>query len=316
MTVTLEELYSGTLRKLAIQKSVICAKCEGRGGKKGAVETCHTCRGSGFVAKMQQIGPGLMQQTEMQCRACHGTGDLMNAKDRCKTCNGVKTVRDRNVLEVHVEKGMANNQKIVFNGEGNQTPGLQPGNIVVRLLEREHATYQRRYNDLVMKMPLQLVEALCGFQKVIRTLDGRDLVITRSPGEVTNDLECMCVMGEGMPFYKNPFEKGRLIIQFSVIFPTAIPTEMLPQLEKCLPKRPNVNVPADAEECVLVSFQCIPKLFTDNVLLCLRVCRWTCNKSDRPSSTTNITHIMKTIQVLRMAVGRFISAPQARFLFQ
>lgn len=251
--MTLEELYSGTVRKLAIQKSVICVKCEGRGGKKGAVETCHTCRGSGFVAKMQQIGPGLMQQTEMQCRACHGTGDLMNPKDRCKTCNGAKTIRDRNVLEVHVEKGMADMQKIVFNGEGNQTPGLQAGNIIIRLVESPHAIYKRRYNDLVMQMPLQLVEALCGFQKVIRTLDGRDLVITRHPGEVTKDLECMCVMGEGMPFYKNPFEKGRLIIQFSVVFPTTAPLELIPKLEKCLPKRPAVVIPADAEECVLVS---------------------------------------------------------------
>lgn len=255
MSVTLEELYTGALRKLAIQKNIICAKCEGRGGKKGCVDTCTTCNGVGIVTKMQHIGPGFMQSVEQQCRACHGTGDLINAKDRCKNCSGHKTVRDRNVLEVHVEKGMQNGQKIVFNGEGNQEPGLQPGNILIKLLEKEHPVFQRRHNDLIMKMQLQLVEALCGFQKVVRTLDGRDLVVTRQPGQVTKDLDVMCVMGEGMPQYKNPFEKGRLIIQFELVFPAAIPAEVVPQLERCLPKRPVVQVPADAEECVLTSIE-------------------------------------------------------------
>jgi hypothetical protein len=32
-------------------------------------------------------------------------------------------------------------------------------------------------------MNIELVEALCGFQRVIKTLDDRDLVITAIPGE-------------------------------------------------------------------------------------------------------------------------------------
>jgi DnaJ family protein A protein 1 len=33
-------------------------------------------------------------------------------------------------------------------------------------------------------MNIELVEALCGFQKVIKTLDDRDLVVTAIPGEL------------------------------------------------------------------------------------------------------------------------------------
>lgn len=58
LTVSLEELYKGTVRKLALQKNVICDKCEGRGGKKGAVEQCPTCRGTGMQVQVQQLGPG------------------------------------------------------------------------------------------------------------------------------------------------------------------------------------------------------------------------------------------------------------------
>jgi DnaJ-class molecular chaperone len=43
--------------------------------------------------------------------------------------------------------------------------------------------YRRSSNDLIMRMNIELVEALCGFQRVIKTLDDRDLVITAIPGE-------------------------------------------------------------------------------------------------------------------------------------
>ena len=38
LSVTLEDLCNGATRKLALRNNVICDKCEGRGGKKGAVE--------------------------------------------------------------------------------------------------------------------------------------------------------------------------------------------------------------------------------------------------------------------------------------
>lgn len=253
MSVTLEELYNGAVRKLALQKSVICDKCEGRGGKKNSIEKCQQCRGCGVERKVQQVAPGIVQQIEQVCRKCMGQGEIIPEKDRCKHCNGRKTVRDRKILEVHVEKGMRDGQKIVFSGEGDQEPDLQPGDIVIVLDEKEHPTFMRAGNDLIMKMPIQLVESLCGFQKVIKTLDDRDLVITSMPGEVIKNDQTKCILGEGMPMYKNPFEKGRLIIQFSVIFPDTIPSELIPTLEQCLPPRPIVNIPINAEECTLVS---------------------------------------------------------------
>jgi DnaJ family protein A protein 1 len=54
---------------------------------------------------------------------------------------------------------------------------------------------------------------------------------------VTKHGDVKCVMNEGMPQYKNPFEKGRLIIQFLVNFPASLPPELIPQLENCLPPR-------------------------------------------------------------------------------
>jgi len=77
----------------------------GRGGKAGAVEKCKTCRGTGVQIRVQQLGPGFMQQMQSVCSDCSGQGEQINPKDRCKECHGRKITRERKVLEVHIDKG-------------------------------------------------------------------------------------------------------------------------------------------------------------------------------------------------------------------
>lgn len=57
-----------------------------------------------------------------------------------------------------------------------------------------------------------------------------------------------CIFNEGMPQYKNPFEKGKLIIQFFVKFPDVLDEAVIPQLESVLPPRPEIIIPDDADE--------------------------------------------------------------------
>ena len=105
-----------------------------------------------------------------------------------------------------------------------------------------------------MKMPLQLVEALCGFQRIVKTLDDRDLIVSTQPGEVIRHEMTKCIAEEGMPIFKNPMEKGTLIIQFEVIFPEVINPSVVPTLKQCLPPAPEVDIPIDAEQTVLEDF--------------------------------------------------------------
>lgn len=254
MSVSLEELYNGAVRKLALQKHVICSKCEGQGGKKPP-EKCPSCRGTGMQVRIQQLGPGMVSQMQSMCADCRGQGERINPKDRCKTCEGRKVVKDRKILEVHVDKGMEDGQKIVFSGEGDQEPGLEPGDIIIVLDEKEHTLFRRVNNDLTMQMHISLVEALCGFQKPIKTLDDRTIVVSAIPGEVIKHSIIKCVMGEGMPQYKNPFEKGRLLIQFTVDFPSQIAQDRIAKLEKILPARPELIIPDDSEEVSLVEIE-------------------------------------------------------------
>merc|ERR1712088_140402 len=141
LSVSLEDMYKGTTRKLALQKNVICTDCEGLGGREGAAQRCPNCRGTGMQVRVQQLGPGMMQQIQSVCHECQGQGERIDPKHRCKTCNGRKVTRERKILEVSVEKGMEDGQKITFSGEGDQEPGLEPGDIIIVLDEKEHPNF-------------------------------------------------------------------------------------------------------------------------------------------------------------------------------
>merc|ERR1712214_114552 len=167
LSVSLEEMYNGTTRKLALQKNVICPDCDGIGGKEGAVQRCPNCRGTGMQIRIQQLGPGMMQQIQSMCGECQGQGERIDPKLRCKKCNGRKVNRERKILEVSVEKGMEDGQKITFTSEGDQEPGLEPGDIIIVLDEKEHTHFKRNGIDLIMKMQITLSESLTGLKKTI-----------------------------------------------------------------------------------------------------------------------------------------------------
>lgn len=144
---------------------------------------------------------------------------------------------------------MEDGHRITFGGEGDLEPGLdEAGDIIVVLDEKDHPTFKRLDTEnLLVQMELTLTEALCGFTKVITTLDERALVVSTIPGEVIKHGAVKCIMNEGFPRHKNPYEKGKLIVQFLVTFPESIDPKKIPKLESVLPPRPVVEIPKDAE---------------------------------------------------------------------
>ncbi|XP_020905796.1 dnaJ homolog subfamily A member 1 [Exaiptasia diaphana] len=253
LKVSLEDMYNGATRQLALQKNVICSKCEGRGGKKGAVDSCQTCHGSGMYVRLNRIAPGMVQQIQTVCRDCGGQGERISEKDRCKTCQGKKVVRERKILEVHIDRGMRDGQRITFHGEGDQEPNVKPGDIIIVLDESPHSIFKRDGMDLYMTMEIELVEALCGFKRTIKTLDKDThyLVIKTEPGEVIQPGDVKCIMNAGMPSPRRQFDKGSLIIKFDIKFPETIKPQKITALEKLLPPRTEMIIPDQAEEVVL-----------------------------------------------------------------
>jgi DnaJ homolog subfamily A member 2 len=167
----------------------------------------------------KQLGPGMVQQMQAVCRDCSGEGEIINEKDRCKECNGKKTVKEKKVIEVPVDRGMSDGQKITFRGDSNEEPGAETGDLIVVLQQEPHETFKRSHEDLFMNYKVNITEALCGFKIVIKHLDGRQLVLDSPAGSILAPDSIKGIPKEGMPFHKNPFEKGNLYVKFSVEFP-------------------------------------------------------------------------------------------------
>ena len=150
---------------------------------------------------------------------------------------------------------MKDDQTIKFLGEGDQELGLEPGDIIIVLDQKDHAVFTGG-EDLFMCMEIQLVEVLCGFQKPISTLDNRTIVITSHPGQIVKHGNIKCVLNEGMPIYCRPYEKGHLIIEFKVNFPENgfLSPDKLSLLEKLLPERKEVEETDEMDQEEIVDF--------------------------------------------------------------
>lgn len=111
--------------------------------------------------------------------------------------------------------------KIVLEGEADQVPGQEPGNIIFNLIEAEHSVFRRAGADLSAELEITLAEALCGFSRVIvKHLDGRGLHINhhQPKGRIMRPGQVIKIAGEGMPYKKSEL-RGDMYMIVRVKFP-------------------------------------------------------------------------------------------------
>ena len=199
--------------------------------KKRGIQSVH--RVPGFRNESTQH-PGMMQCAV--CSDCRSSGETVSREDKCGKCKGQKVVREK----VHIMKSMRHGQQIMFQGQADEAPDTQTGDIVFILQLEDHPKFKRKGDDLFVKHALSLSEALCGnFQFPLTHLDGRKLLIKSIPGEIIKPGQYKAINDEGMPHYQCPIVKGRLYLQFAVQFPRsgAMTTEQCKAVEVILPPR-------------------------------------------------------------------------------
>eukprot|EP00579_Thalassiosira_antarctica_P006003 CAMPEP_0201881754 /NCGR_PEP_ID=MMETSP0902-20130614/11955_1 /ASSEMBLY_ACC=CAM_ASM_000551 /TAXON_ID=420261 /ORGANISM="Thalassiosira antarctica, Strain CCMP982" /LENGTH=420 /DNA_ID=CAMNT_0048410017 /DNA_START=60 /DNA_END=1322 /DNA_ORIENTATION=+ len=233
LKVSLEDLYNGKTAKIAINRQVIV----------GESKMCTACDGQGAVIELRQIAPGMVQQLQRRCTECSGQGYCASKK------------KERKILEVHVEKGMKHNQKIPFRGMADEKPNMEAGDVNFIIQEKEHDLFKRKGADLLITKTLSVNEALCGFEWMVKHLDGREIAIKSKPGEIikpeasSSSPYVKLVPNEGMPSHGNPFVKGNLYVLFRVEFPKdgELSKKAIFQLKKLLPS-PAMDIEYDEED--------------------------------------------------------------------
>lgn len=167
LKITLEQMYTGQTKKMAITRQVL--------DKKKGVQECRSCDGRGVKVEVIRMGP-MIQQMQSACNSCGGQGKSFSLK------------QEREVLEVHIQKGSPDGHKVVFREMADEHPDADAGDVVFVLKQQEHPVFKRKGADLFVERKISLLEALCGFQMELTHLDGRKLLIKTSPGEIVKPM--------------------------------------------------------------------------------------------------------------------------------
>jgi DnaJ family protein A protein 2 len=219
--VSLEDLYKGKSTKMKGTRNKICPHCHGSGCRSNHKPSkCPSCDGKGSKTASMMVGPGMYSQQQVECPSCSGSGETIRDKDQCRKCKGTKVVDELKIMEVFIDRGMRNGERIVLKGQADEVPGAEAGDVIITLEEKEHAVFERLGHDLKAPLRISLAEALTGFSRVVLVhLDGRRLKYTSRPGKVLRPGQVLVVKGEGMPLGKRRDGFGDLYLTLDIAFP-------------------------------------------------------------------------------------------------
>ena len=216
--VSLEDIYKEKTMKLNYDKKIICNTCSGLGVKdRKKTKRCSTCKGSGKIIRIVQLGPGFISQQQSQCNVCNGSGKINEDDNICEECSGEKTIGSRNNIKIHLRKKFKDGHTLKYSGEADQHPEADIyGDLLVKLNIKRHSTFKiYKHRHLIIDKKITLIEALCGCTFKIVHLDGRTLFIDHN--EVIQPFSKKIIKGEGLG--------GDLIIHFVITFPEYIDEE-------------------------------------------------------------------------------------------
>ena len=251
LQVTLADLYLGREIKYTIHRQKLCKLCKGSGFKHGrAPMTCNQCRGTGNTLSIHR-SEGIYVQEVSACSACMGTGRVTRKQDLCPKCeNG--TVSGSDVVNIVVQPGMRDGEEIVIHHMGDEAPGADTGDFVLRLSVVDDCGFQRVGNNLLLERDVTLSQWVLRTPLRIEHLDGRILVVNHEKG-TDGAVFVKWIRGEGMPVKGSNFKKGDLYLKFNLVMPEflEIPEELRkpllcqirtdPGLLRLIPNDPNVH---------------------------------------------------------------------------
>ena len=233
--VTLNDVANGCEKKLKIPRMVSCRECNGTGARGGtALETCHTCGGSGMQVRMQQTLFGRMQ-TQSVCQACSGSGKII--KDKCPNCHGQGLLRQDDVVSINIPAGVEEGMVLTMRGKGNEAAGGGvPGDLLIVIEEEESKELIRNGNDLIYNLMIDFPTAALGGKVEVPTVNGR-VRLTIDPG--TQPGKVLRLRGKGLP-QVNSYGNGDLLVNVTVYVPEKLSADDRRHLDE-LSKSANVK---------------------------------------------------------------------------
>ena len=129
----------------------------------------------------------------------------------------------RNV-DVRIPPGVGDGSRVRIPGEGEPGSGGAPaGDLYLRIRLMPNSTYERKGQDLYVKVPVPLTTAVLGGEADVRTLGGKSLRLKIPP--TTQHGQMFRLKGHGMPITGKADQHGDLYATADVQLPRQLTPE-------------------------------------------------------------------------------------------
>lgn len=236
LKLTLEEIATGTTKKVKIKKYNKCSSCNGSGAKSSSsFKTCSVCNGTGEI---RQVSRSIFGQfvNIAPCNNCGGTGRII--AEPCITCSGDGRLQDESTIKINVPAGVFDGNYMTLRGEGNAGKNNgAAGDIIVLFEELPHQYFTRDGDNVIHELFISYPEAVLGTEVEVPTLNGRAKLKIEAGTQPGKFLK----MREKGIQHLNSHGAGDQLVKINIHVPknvTAKEKEMLKELQKL----PNMKV--------------------------------------------------------------------------
>lgn len=215
MQISFEEAVFGVEKEVELNRREVCPTCNGSGAEPGTTPVrCPECNGTGQVRRTQQSIFGAFVNVST-CPRCGGAGEIITTP--CSTCHGTQTIERSRKLSINVPAGVDDGTRIRITGEGEAgTYGGPAGNLYVVLHVKPHKYFERRENDILLNININISQAALGDQITVPILDGEDK-LNIPAGTQTGSV--FRLKGAGVPRL-NRGGRGDQLVIVNVVIPT------------------------------------------------------------------------------------------------
>ncbi|KKW21254.1 MAG: Chaperone protein DnaJ [Parcubacteria group bacterium GW2011_GWB1_52_7] len=227
LAIPFEESILGGKELARFQRTVRCAHCAGAGSEPGSKsDKCKECAGTGSVQKTTRTFLGSMTRVET-CARCKGKGEVHVRS--CSVCGGRGLAEREEEIEIVIPRGIKHEDTLQLSGKGEAAGSTSaPGDLYVRIKVLPHKIFRRQGDDLLMKLPIKISQAILGDTVTVDTFEG---AISLKIPEGTQSGDILRIRGKGAPEARG-YSHGDLLVEISVDIPRRVPKHLRGQIER------------------------------------------------------------------------------------
>lgn len=220
----------GTQVRITIGRDEMCGSCRGKGTRSGSATACSACGGTGKATR----AAGAMRFS-VTCPQCGGTG---KQSVPCPACNGAGYIRKPETFDVKIPAGVDTGSRVRVPGKGNAgVNGGPSGDLYILTDVESHPFFERKGDNIYVKVPITVAEASLGTKVEVPTIDG-PTTIRIPPG--TQGGQKLRIRGKGTPSLRAN-QRGDQFVEIDIRVPRIADErskEILKELDRLNPSDP------------------------------------------------------------------------------